>query len=196
MTERSMALVSRHPRSSRALRALALVLLAALLPRPAGAQCTPQWLPGEGVPGLNGTVNALANWDPDGLGPLSPTLVAGGSFTIAGQSWAANIAMWSPATGRWSSLDTGINGAVYSLAVLTGGDLVAGGLFTNAGGTAAGSIARWDGAAWSALGAGIGSSFPFVFALAVLPSGDLIAAGRFTIAGGARPPRSSILARA
>ena len=59
---------------------------------------------------------------------------------------------------------SGVNNTVRALAVLPNGDLIAGGDFTTAGGTTVNSIARWNGAAWSALGAGMNN---FVTALAV-----------------------------
>ena len=49
-----------------------------------------------------------------------------------------------------------------------------------AGGVPANHIARWDGAAWSALGAGMDQR---VDALIALPNGDLVAGGVFTTAG-------------
>ncbi|MBC7772714.1 MAG: hypothetical protein H7210_09495 [Pyrinomonadaceae bacterium] len=114
-------------------------------------------------------------------------LVAGGSFTLAGDAAASKIARWDGST--WSPLGTGITGgtnpAVYSLAVLPNGNLVAGGVFTTAGDVPAGNIARWDGATWSSLGTGMsGVASPRVASLAVLAGGDVVAGGSFTIAGG------------
>jgi hypothetical protein len=85
----------------------------------------------------------------------------------------------------WSALGTGVDGDVYALAVLPGGDLIAGGFFATAGGVSATDIARWNGTAWSALGTGISR---VINALAVLPNGDLIAGGSFTAAGGVAVP--------
>ena len=156
-------------------------LIGLCVPRVATAQCTPQWLPGNGVPGVSGQVRATTMWDPDGSGPLTPRLVVGGSFQAAGNVAANRIAVQDQASGAWSALGTGMNATVDALAVLPNGDLVAGGMFTTAGGVAANSVARWDGSAWSALGAGMNSG---VWALAVLPNGDLVAGGMFTTAGG------------
>ena len=114
---------------------LGAVLFAAA---PASAQCTDQWLPGEGLPGLNGTVYATAVYD-DGAGPA---LFVGGEFSVVGNVVASNIAKWD---GRqWQSLGSGTNDNVYALTVYNG-ELIAGGTFTTAGGKQANYIARLDG---------------------------------------------------
>jgi hypothetical protein len=183
-----------QPTTSSLLRSL--VALAFLLAAPAIAQCTPQWLPGDGLPGVgnNGaTVLASTMWDPDGPGPLQRRLVVAGTFRYVGNVPANNIAAFDPATGTWSALGSGLEGSVAiagagvsSLAVMANGDLVVGGFFTTAGGVAANSIARWNGSTWSTLGTGFlgASGLGSVAALAVLPSGDLVAGGFFTTAGG------------
>lgn len=84
----------------------------------------------------------------------SGDLVAGGTFTMAGQASAGNIAQWNGSA--WSSLG-GLGlpigpSAVHGLAVMPNGDLVAGGMFSV--GVSTSSIARWNGVAWSPLGAG------------------------------------------
>ncbi|MFY9342957.1 MAG: hypothetical protein WAT39_10740 [Planctomycetota bacterium] len=169
------------------------LLVAALCPvARVAAQCATQWLPGEGVPGTSGAIQATTMWDPDGPGPAQPLLVLGGSFLLAGSTPANNIAAYDPASGTWSALGSGtsgIAGNVMALATLPNGDLVAGGAFTSAGGAAANCIARWNGTTWSALGSGMqyqysGSTQAWVTALQILPNGDLVAAGRFTAAGG------------
>lgn len=43
--------------------------------------------------GINGTVEDLCVFDPDGSGPASPALVAAGSFTLAGQVTVQNLAV-------------------------------------------------------------------------------------------------------
>jgi hypothetical protein len=69
--------------------------------------------------------------------------------------------------------------AVYSIAVLPGGDLVAGGSFETVGGVLADSVARWNGTSWSAFGSGMCG---VVVALTVMPGGDLVACSGRTIA--------------
>lgn len=83
--------------------------------------------------GTNAEVRALAVLR-DG------SLVAGGSFSQAGEVAASGVARWNGST--WSPLGSGTNGAVWALAVLDNGDLVAGGSFSSAGGIIAGNIAR------------------------------------------------------
>ena len=140
---------------------------------PASAQCTEQWLPGEGLPGLNGDVSAVAVYD-DGNGAA---LYVGGDFTVAGHVVANNIAKWDGT--QWQPLGSGMNDEVRTLAVYNG-ELIAGGEFNTAGGKEANNIARWDGANWSPLGSGVSSH---VNALTVY-NDELIAGGWFTIAGG------------
>jgi hypothetical protein len=119
----------------------------------------------------------------------SGNLYIGGSFTVAGNVLATNIAKWNGT--NWSALGSGMSGGfalkffptVYAL-VMSGSDLYAGGLFATAGGSPANSIAKWNGSSWSALGLGIDSSPPpTVFALAMSGT-DLYAGGSFRTAGG------------
>src|SRR5262245_49635917 len=70
------------------------------------AQCESQWLPGDGIPGLNGHVFDTTIWDPDGNGPQTPRLVAAGRFLIAGAVFAQNIAVWDGL--EWSPLGPGL----------------------------------------------------------------------------------------
>ncbi len=94
----------------------------------------------------------------DGSGPA---LYAGGAFALdIPGSWPfATLARWDGVA--WSIPGApGPNTAVLSLGVFDDGSgggpaLYAGGIFTTAGGVAANRIAKWDGAAWSALGAGL-----------------------------------------
>ena len=163
-------------------RSCGLLLLATFVPAGANAQCMQQ-LPGDPIAGVNGTVHCLAEWDPDGTGPLQPWIVAGGKFTAAGSLLVTNVAAFDPNTQQWQALGPGLgNGTatVNALAVLPNGDLVAAGSFVAAGSVTVNNIARWDGVAWSPLGAGTND---VVRCLVTLPSGDLIAGGKFTLAG-------------
>ncbi len=144
--------------------------------------------------GTNGWVRSLASWDPDGLGPLSPLLVAGGSFTTAGGASANRIATWNGAT--WQPVGGGLNNGVECVTVWDPDGcgpqsvkLIAAGGFTSAGGVSANGIAAWSGASWQALGSGM--SPPASRAVTTLdpdgsgPQADvLIATGDFASAGG------------
>lgn len=118
--------------------------------QPAGHQW--QW----SAPGgrLNNSVLALTTFD-DGSGTA---LYAGGLFTAAvndtGSVALNSIAKWNVATSSWSSLGSGLNGAVYALATFNG-KLYAAGTFTTAGGVAAKYIASWNGSTWSKVGSGM-----------------------------------------
>ncbi|MCP4246482.1 MAG: hypothetical protein GY778_05485, partial [bacterium] len=162
---------NRHPTLTLA-TGLAILLAAGGAPRAQG-QCEPQWLPGEGFPGLDRDAHAAVVYD-DGSGPA---LYVGGEFTIAGDVFANNIARWDGTS--WSPLGSGMNGQVRALTVYNG-DLIAGGNFTTAGDVFANNIARWDGTSWSVLGSGMDGQ---VRALTVY-NGDLIAGGYFETAGG------------
>jgi trimeric autotransporter adhesin len=168
----------------RRLAALFVLFLTTVL---ASAQCDPQWVPGDGIAGMNNRVSALLSWDPDGPGGAPAKLVAGGTFTLAGPTTANLVAVREEATGVWSPLGTGLlpgpslGTRVAALASLPNGDLIVGGNFAMAGGGTVNNIARWNGSSWSALGSGMNGD---VFALAALPNGDLVAGGVFTTAGG------------
>lgn len=147
----------------------------------AGAQvpCSGTWLPGDGVPGVDGTVYAQTLWDPDGAGPRPSVLVIGGSFTVAGSAAANNIAIWDGVS--FSPLGTGTNGPVRAITALSDGGLAVGGAFSEAGGQTRRRIAIWNGSEWLDLAGGMDES---VESLVVLPSGDLVAGGNFLSAGG------------
>ena len=159
------------------------------------------------------TVNNIAKWDGIAWSALGTGIVAGylqpcsvyaiaidsynnvyaaGVFTTAGSVAARSIAKWDGAA--WSALGSGVSYApsdpsVRALAMDGSGNLYAGGIFDTAGGVAVSNIAKWDGAAWSALGAGIAGKgeegVPWVAALQFDHSGDLYAGGSFTLAGDA-----------
>ena len=101
----------------------------------ASAECPYEWLPGEGLPGLDNTVYAAAVHD-DGTGPA---LFVGGRFSIAGDVIAENIAKWDGT--QWEPLGSGTSSNVNALTVYNG-ELIAGGNFTTAGGMEANYIAR------------------------------------------------------
>ncbi|MFO1077781.1 MAG: hypothetical protein U1E73_08645 [Planctomycetota bacterium] len=177
---------------SRARRITGSSLVTAALAVALPGQCDTHWSPGDGVPGVGGTVKASCMWDPDGGGPATPRFVVGGSFMTAGDAAASNVAAFDPIAATWSGLGAGVwldwyGGDVSALAAMPNGDLVVSGGFDTAGGIAASGIARWDGNAWHALGAGLDGS---AYAMLPLPNGDLVVGGQFTQAGGA--PANSV----
>ncbi len=143
--------------------------------------------------GVSGSVNAFAEWDPDGSGPLTAQLVAGGHFPTAGGVTVNSIARWDGAA--WQPFGSGMNGRVLALTTWDADgpgpqpvQLAAAGYFTTAGGVMNNRIARWDGSAWRPFGSGMNS---LVYALKAWdPDGSgplpeqLIAGGAFSTAGG------------
>ncbi|MBX3381458.1 MAG: immunoglobulin domain-containing protein [Phycisphaeraceae bacterium] len=144
-----------------------------------GQSCGGQWLPGDGVSGVNGSVNAMTVWDPDGAGPQPELLIIAGSFSMVGRTGAANIAAWDGQ--HWMPLGTGTSGTVKSLAVFEG-KLWAGGTFSKAGGNTTGALASWNGSSW----AGAGSEQTSINALQVF-NGELVAAGSLKVSGNSTP---------
>src|SRR6266851_8886379 len=98
------------------------------------------------MPGADAVVNAILR------DPNSGTLYIGGAFKVIGTAVAGGVAKWDGT--NWSSLGSGVGGAIRALALDSAGNLYAGGAFTNAA-LQATNIARWDGSNWSALGNGV-----------------------------------------
>lgn len=144
--------------------------------RPAAAQqsCGPEWLPGQGIPGLDGAITAMTAWE---NGP-GPGLYVGGSFELAfGDIPLRHVARWDGST--FSPLGSGVDRDVLALTVFDG-ELIVAGHLQSADGTPARSIARWNGSRWASLADGTDG---IVYALAVF-NGELIVAGEFGAAGG------------
>ncbi len=142
---------------------------------------------------VNGTTLALAVYDPDGPGPLTPRLVAGGDWITSG-STTVNRAAWWDGTA-WQPLGPGFDGRVVGLTAWDSDgpgpaseQIVATGDFLHSGATGVQFIARWDGSAWLPLGLGLGSSSDCVGTWdpdgpgPLLP--EVIAGGSFNWAGG------------
>jgi len=162
-----------------AVRAVVLMLVGPLCvgSSTATAQCVPTWLPGEGIPGVSNTINALAKYD-DGSGEK---LYAAGAFTTAGTSTAARIAVWDGT--EWQPLGTGLQSTCFTLAVFNG-KLYAAGDFTLAGGVTVERIASWNGSTWAALpGATFTGNTRRPEAMVVF-NNELIIAGTFVNASG------------
>lgn len=171
---------------------LASAILCATFALTANAQCPPTWLPSQGLAGLNESAYCSTMWDSDGPGPLTPVVVVGGRFTIAGNIIVNGIATWNLATSQWAALGAGFGPdtsgdamRVTALLALPNGDLIAGGNFGTADGAPANYIARWNGTRWGSLGNGMsGVQYPIVTSLATMPNGDIVAGGDFTFADG------------
>ncbi len=111
--------------------------------------CEAEWV-SLGETGTISTLYAMATWDPDGDGPESPVLIAGGSVTYPGAIKGFNALRW---TGeRWEPLGQGPPIQVQSLGAWDpDGDgpanpvVVAGGV--------SGGVYTFDGATWAQLGA-------------------------------------------
>jgi len=143
--------------------------------------------------GMNGTARALATWDPDGDGPQTPHLIAGGSFTSAGGEAVSNVAPWDGTA--WQSFGGGVNGDVHALmswdpdeSASTPAELVVGGQFVTAGGVTVNRIARWNGSSWQPFGTGMDNLVLAITSWDLDDTGPLpaqiVAAGEFATAGG------------
>jgi len=133
------------------------------------------WKNGFTVPGIVGTIYATAT---DGT-----NLYIGGSFKVAGNVLANNLAKWDGQ--NWHSIgegdENGISGdnlAVQALAYYEG-KLYVGGNFLKAGTVAANGVACWDGAQWNKLGADStnGVTRRLVYEYDTLPNDTLFAGG-------------------
>jgi trimeric autotransporter adhesin len=132
--------------------------------------------------GIDGVVSAIV----DG----GSVIYVGGSFTLAGNVDANNVACWDKSTRTWSALGSreqnGVSGSVTSLAVIDG-ELFVGGFFSSVSSSgqnsmSANNIARWSATAgsWTPLGsASQNGTNSYILALAVL-EGDLFVGGAFT----------------
>jgi hypothetical protein len=151
-------------RRAAVLRIGAMAAVAALA---AMAQCGHSWLPGQGLPGVNGVVTTMLEWDRDGAGPAPALWIVGGQFTFAGTVPANNVAAFDPATGSWSALGAGVLGVVRELVQMPNGDLM---ISSNA----SLGLARWDGVALTQMSV---PNLLAIEAMAVLPDGSLVVGG-------------------
>ena len=86
--------------------------------------------------------------------PVGSNIYAGGSFDTAGGTTVNNIALWNGSS--WSALQDfsptpGTNASVFSLGLLSNGNIVIGGAFTSPGDY----IAGWNGSNWYTPGNGL-----------------------------------------
>lgn len=134
------------------------------------------------------------------------SLIVGGSFTHAGSVAAGHLAAWDGQT--WSAFGAGVNCCSHSPNVCVAfasslvkvGDgstwpkgILLGGAFLEAGTRLMNGVAEWRGAAWAALGSGLGGDAATGFEARALlsvttgtsPVTTVYAGGDFTTAGGA-----------
>ena len=133
--------------------------------------------------GVDSYTRALAVFD-DGTGAA---LYLGGDFSVAGGVEAFDIAKWDGAA--WSPVGGGVvevdaNSWVPDLLVFDDGSgagpaLYVSGRFELAGEVEAHNIARWDGAEWTPLGAGLGSTGMAMTGLNDGTPGAILFAGGF-----------------
>lgn len=138
-------------------------------------QCPERWVPSLGLSGGGGSVNAIAHL-PNG------DWVVGGTFSAAGSETCGGIAIYSPSTGRWTALGSGVAGTqsphINAVLAMPDNSIVVGGYFGSIDSVPAYNVARWNPAtsSWSMFGSGLSGE---VMALALLPSGDIVAGGSF-----------------
>lgn len=157
---------------------IAGVVLVALLTSHARGQCT-RWLPGVGSSTMDGRVEAMVAWDPDGNGPEQEWLVIGGTFTQIGPTAIARLAAFDGT--QWRSLGA-LNGDVSALAVYRGELIVAGTFSAVAGISAPGRLARFNGTTWESISTSLiqGTSNSGTISTLLEFQGRLIAAGDFS----------------
>lgn len=123
--------------------------------------------------GINGVVYAQAV-------AQNGTLLAGGDFTLNGNTTAKNLATWDGS--NWNTFGgSNTNGRVNTIAVANNGDVYIGGAFTEVDGVAANYVARYNGSNWQALNNG--TSGP-VATLAIDVNDNVYIGGSFLTAGG------------
>jgi hypothetical protein len=99
--------------------------------------------------GFNSTVRGVTSWDPDGPGPISPRLLAVGTFTTAGGNSIPRVAAWNGSA--WEALGSSVGTSNVYAAMTFDLDgpgpaypqLIVGGDFTLAAGSLANRIAAW-----------------------------------------------------
>jgi len=144
----------------------------------ASAQCPSQWLPGDPGSLVDGTINALVNFDPDGAnGPLPVWNIVGGGVVVPGFG-RVKVAAFDGT--RWRGLDLPDSTGTVNSMIVFGGELYVAGTFNAIGTTAATNIAKWNGTLWSPVGVGIQGNA--INALAIF-NNSLIAGGDFTASG-------------
>lgn len=123
-----------------------------------------------GGPNINGSIFAMTRW----LG----SVYIGGNFTTVDGTTTNRAAVYS--NGRFGTMQTGLNGAVFAMAANQGGTVYVGGTFTTAGGTASPYAAQWANGTWGHILNGFGNipgRGSQVNAVAVSPDGTVYFGG-------------------
>lgn len=158
-----------------ALRSLVTTVLATWLAPAVAAQCDPQWLPGDAIASLAGSVAASTTWDPDGTGPAAALLIVAGDTLTGGLFAGVGVAAWDGT--QWLALGTPPGARAWAVTNFNG-TLVA--AFETA--YAVATISAWNGSTWQTLGTVTGPN-SYVRTLAVF-QGSLYAGGSFAAANG------------
>lgn len=154
---------------------------------------------------VGGAVSTLTSYDPDGPGPVAPSLFIGGSFNRIGTTTFYGIARWSGSAwvtvGNLNNTNLNVSdmtvfdddGPGPGLPALHVVGSFSGYLFGNPGITFT-NILRWNGAAWQTLDRGINvvpyKAVSFESDSPAAPA--LMVVGRNTTAGTARTPSAFI----
>jgi hypothetical protein len=122
-------------------------------------------------------VSPLVGWESAEVRAIATTeryVFLGGNFTTITGNTCNHVAAWDKQLQSWTTLGSGVNGDVYSLAV-QGDNLIVGGYFNHAGSIFANNIAEYNITTklWSAMGGGARRS---VGAIAIDSSGGVYAA--------------------
>jgi hypothetical protein len=139
-------------------------------------------------PFVFGNITTTTQWDPDGVGPLEPWLVLGGSHGLIGTVTSLSIAAWDGQ--RWHSFGSGFaNPALVRSLASNDGTLYAA---IEGASSSLGPVARWTGSQWQR--ADQPSSVSRSSALSLTShQGSLFAAGFLSPPGSSVP--TSLLAR-
>ena len=148
--------------------AVAIIFVVASSPARIAAQCTYDWRPGEGVPGISGGVTPITTWDPDGVGP-EPELLVVANVELAGSLRVNGVAAWDGAA--WHALGAHASGSALTV---YNGRLIAG--TDHYGFEGIDLVSQWDGSRWQPMGSALRGAKVFAFAVF---NGELIAAGSF-----------------
>ncbi|HEX3284205.1 MAG TPA: hypothetical protein VHT50_05990, partial [Mycobacterium sp.] len=167
--------------SGRSVMVVVAVAATAVIGMPSATAATnTSWSEKFGAAGASNSVQTVA------VSGANTYIGMGLATTFGGVNYN-HIAKWD---GKgWRTLGTGVNGTVYSIAVL-GADVFVAGDFTMAGGQPANHVAMWNGTAWSPLAGGItNSDNSAAYAYAVVATGtasspQVYVGGTFDTAGG------------